>query len=71
MRRHVNIVYTPIMHICESQFRFVEVLLYDCTDAAREIAAETTAGKKRYITKAGALQIQVKRLAELKKKNCC
>lgn len=46
MRRHVNIVYTPIMHICESQFRFVEVLLYDCTDAAREIAAEATAGKK-------------------------
>lgn len=46
----------------------MEVLLYDCTDAAREIAAETTAGTKRYITKAGALQIQVKRLAELKKK---
>lgn len=62
MRRHVNIVYTPIMHIWESRFRFVEVVLHDCTDAAREIAAETTAGKEKYITKAGALQIQVKKI---------
>lgn len=27
MRRHVSIVHTSIMHICEVQFRFVEVVL--------------------------------------------